>query len=96
VRLKRSLCLIEHHDMKTYGGWRYCSTILVLGIRWKWLASRPGRSISEETVLSGSHLIGGWVGLREPLWTLWRREKSLAPAGYRTTNAVFGFEVGHY
>jgi hypothetical protein len=30
------------------GAWRYSSTILDLGTRWKWSASRPGRFTPEE------------------------------------------------
>jgi hypothetical protein len=47
--------------MKTYGEWRYSSTILYLGTRWRWSASRPDRSTPEERSPC-THFIGGWVG----------------------------------
>jgi hypothetical protein len=34
-KVKFSLCLPEHHTMKTYGGWRYVSRILNLGLKWR-------------------------------------------------------------
>jgi hypothetical protein len=37
--------------MKTYGEWRYSSTILDLGTRWKWTGSRPGRFTPEKEPL---------------------------------------------
>jgi hypothetical protein len=60
------------------GEWRYSSTILDLGIRWS--ASRPGRFIPGEISL-GTHWIGGWVA-REPVWTLWGRDRSCPWRGY--------------
>jgi hypothetical protein len=36
-KVTTGLKLIEHRTMKTYGEWRYSSTVLNLGIRWKWL-----------------------------------------------------------
>jgi hypothetical protein len=45
----------------------------------EWSASCPSHFISEEEALT-TPWIGDWVGP----WTLWRREKSLAPAGEQT------------
>jgi hypothetical protein len=46
--------------------------ILDLGTRWKWSASRPGRSISRERD-PGTHYTGGWVGPRAGLDAVVRR-----------------------
>jgi hypothetical protein len=39
AKLKVSLCLSKHHAMKTYGEWKYSSTILDIGTRWRWVVS---------------------------------------------------------
>jgi hypothetical protein len=52
--------------------WRYSSTILDLGTRWKWVVSftpRPLYPLGKDP---------GWAP--EPVWTLWNKKKSLAPA----------------
>jgi hypothetical protein len=33
------LCLIKHYTMKTWGVWRYSSTFLDVGIKWRWVVS---------------------------------------------------------
>jgi hypothetical protein len=45
----------------------------------EWLASRPCRFIPWEGA-SGTHWIGGW-GDPEPVWTPWKREKTLPLPG---------------
>jgi hypothetical protein len=47
-------------SLKRKGEWRYSSTILDLGIRRRWSASRPIRFIPGERA-PGTHWIGGWV-----------------------------------
>jgi hypothetical protein len=78
------LQLIKHHDKKTYGGWRYSSTIFVLGIRWRWLVSftpRPcypqGKSFPVRIRLEV-----GWAP-KPVLTLLWSIGKSLTLAGHR-------------
>jgi hypothetical protein len=41
--------------------WNYSSTILDLGTRWRWSASRLVYFTPEEGA-AGTHCIGGWVG----------------------------------
>jgi hypothetical protein len=57
--------------------WRYSSTIPDLGTRWSGKhhdpAALPAVPIGWEA---------GWDP--EPVWTLWRKEKSLPPAGNQT------------
>jgi hypothetical protein len=49
----------------------------------KWINSRPGRFIPVERV--SSTIEQESVRVSELVWTLWRREKSLVPAGNRPT-----------
>jgi hypothetical protein len=61
------------------GEWRCIPTILDLGTReGEWSASRLGRFIPGERVPCARWMVGL---APEPVWTLRRREKSLAPAG---------------
>jgi hypothetical protein len=48
--------------MKTYGGWRYSSTILELDTRWRWVVSFTPRLLYSRGKVPCSHCIGGWVG----------------------------------
>jgi hypothetical protein len=63
------------------GEWRYSSTIPILGTRWRRVVSftllppNPGRKSRR---YPPDRRRGG--GVPEPVWTLWRIEKSLAPA----------------
>jgi hypothetical protein len=64
--------------------WRYSSTILDLGTRWRWEAILtplpiypPGK---DPPVPIGQE--AGWVP--EPVWALWRGAKSLSAARNRT------------
>jgi hypothetical protein len=50
--------------MKTYEEWRYSSTILDLGTRWRWV--RLDRLTPEKRAL-GTHWIQGWEGPRVDL-----------------------------
>jgi hypothetical protein len=38
-KVKLSLCLIKHMQWRCMGEWRYSSTILDLGTRWRWVVS---------------------------------------------------------
>jgi hypothetical protein len=51
-----------------------------------WSTSRLVRFIPGERD-HGPHWIAGWVGPYTPVWTLWRREKSLSPFGNRNPAA---------
>jgi hypothetical protein len=42
-KIKFSLVLIKHHAIKTYGAWRYDSTLAPAGVEWS--GSRPYRLI---------------------------------------------------
>jgi hypothetical protein len=45
LKVKLSLDLLKHCVMKTYGEWRYSSTILDLGTRWRWMVSITPRQL---------------------------------------------------
>jgi hypothetical protein len=60
--------------METYeDGWRYDSTILDLGTRWRWSASRPDRFTPGE-IAPSTDWIGGWVGSRAGLDAVEKRK----------------------
>jgi hypothetical protein len=65
--------LIKRHTMKTYEEWRYSSTILDFRTKWGFLGKQPTAPIGHKA---------GWTP--EPVWTLCRREKYLAPAENQT------------
>jgi hypothetical protein len=44
------------------GEWRYSSTFLDLGTRWRWLVSFTLRLLYPGERARGTHWIGGWVG----------------------------------
>jgi hypothetical protein len=56
------------------GEQRYSSTVLDLGIKWRWSASRPSRFMPGENPLEA-----GWAP--ELVSTLWSRDKFLALPG---------------
>jgi hypothetical protein len=58
-----SLCLINHHALKTYGGLEVQLHAVDEG---EWLLSRPGRFTPKERA-PGTQWIGGWVDLRSGL-----------------------------
>jgi hypothetical protein len=51
------------------GEWRYSSTILDLGSRWRWVVSFTLR-----TRAPGNHWIGNWMGLNAGLDAVTKRE----------------------
>jgi hypothetical protein len=58
---------MKHQAMKTYGEWRYISTICDLGIDGsEWLASRPSHFTTEERA-PGAHWMKSLVGSRAGL-----------------------------
>jgi hypothetical protein len=59
------------------GELRYSVSILDIGIRWKSMVRFTPRPLYPPRKESGTHWIGGWVGPRAGLWTLWSREKFL-------------------
>jgi hypothetical protein len=63
------------------GEWRYSSTILDLGTRWRWVVSYTPRPLYPEEILPGTHWIGGWVGPRAGLDVVEKR-KILALSGF--------------
>jgi hypothetical protein len=60
------LFLINYYVINIYGKSRYVSTILYLGTRCEWSASRYCRFTFEDRP-SGTHWLGGWVGPRDGL-----------------------------
>jgi hypothetical protein len=71
--------------MKTYGEWRYSSTILELSTRWRWVCSFTPRQIY--TCRKGC-LYPLDRRVPKPDWTLWRAEKSLVLAGNQTSASL--------
>jgi hypothetical protein len=69
--------------MKTYGEWRYSSTILELGIKWRWVVSFTSRPLYFKERTTGTHWIGGLIGPRASL-DIAEYRKSLSLASYRT------------
>jgi hypothetical protein len=80
-KVKLSLCLIKHYDMKTCGEWQYTSTILDLYLEVSGQLHTPAHLHREKVHFS--HWIGGYVG---PQNRSGRREKevNLAPIEIRT------------
>jgi len=68
VKIKLSLCLTKHHDMRRIGEWRHRSTHSSTAALdgGEWSASRSDRFTHRERA-SGTHWIGGWVGSRAGL-----------------------------
>jgi hypothetical protein len=60
--------------MKIYGG--------DLGARWRLVVNYTPRLLYAGIRATGTHFTGG-RGAPEPVWTLWRKEKSLSFAGNR-------------
>jgi hypothetical protein len=70
--------------MKTYGDVKVDFHIILISALdgGEWSVSRPGRFTTWEKAQVPTAQKAGWAP--EPVWTLWRNEKSLAPAGNRT------------
>jgi hypothetical protein len=63
VKVKLSLCLTEHHAMKTYGeSGGIAPRILDLGTRKRRVVSFTPRPLYPRKKAPGTHWIGGWVG----------------------------------
>jgi hypothetical protein len=81
VRVKLSLCLIEHYVMKAYCGVAvqihvFLTSALVGG---EWSASRPGR-FTPGVIAPGIHWIGGgWTSV-----SVWTRKKKIDTSGTQT------------
>jgi len=68
VKVRLSLCLSEHHAIKTHWGvdvWLHAFLTLALD-GGEWLASSSGLFTTNERD-SGTHWIGGWLNLRDGL-----------------------------
>jgi hypothetical protein len=72
VKVNMSLCLTNHHAMKTNGGVEvYRHAFLTFALDGgEWSASRPGRFTPRE-IFPGTHRIGYWVDQRT-CWKQWR------------------------
>jgi hypothetical protein len=68
---------------RRYSSYSFSTSVLDGG---EWSASRPGRAFTPRERTTGTHCTGGWVG-PEQIWTQRIEEKSLAPAGDRTSIA---------
>jgi hypothetical protein len=74
VKVKLSLCfsLVKHHAMRHVWKQRYCSTILDLGNRWRWVsASRSGFFTPRERGPIPTGYEVGWT--QDPVRTLWKK-----------------------
>jgi hypothetical protein len=65
------------------GEWRYTSTILDFGTRWEWMISFMPWPLYPQGKRTQYPLDRRLSGLQSPIWTLWSREKFLAPVGNR-------------
>jgi hypothetical protein len=74
--------MLKHHAMKTYGEWRYSSSILDLGTRWRCVVSFNIRARYSRCKSVCTRCIGGWVGTRADLDAVQKR-KIFAPARNR-------------
>jgi hypothetical protein len=60
--------------LKTWGEWRYSSTILYLGTRSQWVVSYTPQLLYPKESARGTRLTGGWVGLTPGLDAVeWRK-----------------------
>jgi hypothetical protein len=83
LNVNLSFNLIKHRHEEVWE-WRYSSIVLNVGATWKeHSVSRPGRFTPPGTRPSVPIAYEAWWAT-EPVWTLWRSEKSLAPAGSQT------------
>jgi hypothetical protein len=70
--------------MKTYGGVEaQRATTFDLGTRWSWVVSFTPQPLCPQGKSPGYLLHSRLAGAPEPIWSLRRREKSLAPFGNR-------------
>jgi hypothetical protein len=65
------------------GEWRYSSTILDLGVRWRWMVSSTPRPLFPGKSPPGTHWIGGWLRPTGSLDAM-GKSKKFYPAGNRT------------
>jgi hypothetical protein len=66
--------------------WRYSSTVLHFGPRWRLVDSLMYWPIKPREIFHCILSMGGLVGPPKPVWTLWRREK---PYLGRSTRSPF-------
>jgi hypothetical protein len=67
ARTNKANCLcayLKTTPWRRLGQWRYSSIILVLGTRWRWVASFTLLPLYPRERAPGTHWIGGWEGLR--------------------------------
>jgi hypothetical protein len=67
---------------KVHAMWKYRSTILDLGSRWRWVVSFTPQPFYRGEKVPGLHWIGGWIGPRARLYAV--EEKILFPLWNRT------------
>jgi hypothetical protein len=60
------------------GEWRYSSTILDLGIRWRLVVNFTPQPLYPGERAAGTHWIGGWVGPRAGLDAVEKRRSGLS------------------
>jgi hypothetical protein len=71
---------LSNTPRRRMGEWSYCSAILDLDTRCRWVVSF---TLSTALFRAKGSQEAGWAP--EPIWTLWSTEKSLAPSGNWTT-----------